>query len=492
MSRPKAKPQWTLTQRPDKSGAPQWVVSYRIPPERWREHRIPRAANVAAHDEPGAQKYARAFVAKLGAAMAEQRRAAPEHGPVLTFRGVADAWTSGELHKRWPDHVPIKRSVADDKGRLATLYDLIGDVPIAAFTLDDADRAMAALPKRVKTSATRRQYAQLISKVLGLAVYPLRAIAASPLPRGWLPSAKCTKAFSYLYPAEDAVLLASPSVPFADRVLYGFLAREGLRVSEALALSWQDFDLERGSVTLDKNKTDDPRVWALSPGVASALARWRELRGIPDAATLVFGGGEHADEPRREKHMAQQFRAHLGPAGLTRAELFARTASRCPIRIHDQRACFVTLNLAAGRSEAWIADRTGHKSSRMINRYRRAARTAAELDLGTLAPLDWSLPELAAPAVDALVAGLAALHARGDEPGPRGRADRPRDRPHPRPHRRPHPAPAWRARRANAHVSSRLVTIHRSGACTPETDCRSGAVSTGARQTSVEHSLQTP
>ncbi len=39
-------------------------------------------------------------------------------------------------------------------------------------------------------------------------------------------------------------------------------------------------------------------------------------------------------------------------------------------------------------------DRTGHKSSVMINRYRRAARTAAELDLGTLAPLVLCIPEL--------------------------------------------------------------------------------------------------
>ena len=45
------------------------------------------------------------------------------------------------------------------------------------------------------------------------------------------------------------------------------------------------------------------------------------------------------------------------------------------------------LALAIGRSEAWVADRTGHKSSVKINRYRRAARTAAELGLGDMLPL---------------------------------------------------------------------------------------------------------
>ena len=33
-------------------------------------------------------------------------------------------------------------------------------------------------------------------------------------------------------------------------------------------------------------------------------------------------------------------------------------------------ARFVTISLANGRTEAWIADRTGHRSSQMINAYR--------------------------------------------------------------------------------------------------------------------------
>ena len=58
------------------------------------------------------------------------------------------------------------------------------------------------------------------------------------------------------------------------------------------------------------------------------------------------------------------------------------------IRVHDLRGTFVTLSLANGRTEAWVADRTGHRSSVMINRYRRAARTATEPGLGLLAPLN--------------------------------------------------------------------------------------------------------
>jgi integrase len=70
---------------------------------------------------------------------------------------------------------------------------------------------------------------------------------------------------------KSATKLASVEVPLAWRIFCGFLQREGLRRCAATRLTWGDFDLERGSVTLDENKTDDPRAWALSPGVAATL-----------------------------------------------------------------------------------------------------------------------------------------------------------------------------------------------------------------------------
>jgi hypothetical protein len=77
-----------------------------------------------------------------------------------------------------------------------------------------------------------------------------------------------------------------------------------------------------------------------------------------------------------------------------REELHNTGTNRRQLRAHDLRGTFVTLSLANGRSETWVADRTGHKSSLMINRYRRAARSAVELGLGTLTPLAEAIPEL--------------------------------------------------------------------------------------------------
>ena len=56
----------------------------------------------------------------------------------------------------------------------------------------------------------------------------------------------------------------------------------------------------------------------------------------------------------------------------------------------------MTVNIASGMPEMKIADRTGHKDSSQIARYRRQARTVEELDLGDFVPMDRAVPELAA------------------------------------------------------------------------------------------------
>lgn len=318
-----------------------------------------------------------AEVVKFAKGLKEEKEVKVEPRKV-TFKELAEDWVSGKLHEQWPDYVKAKKDVANDRSRLAKLYETVGDVPIVEFSLAHAKKAMATLPKN-RTPATRRHYAQLMTKIMRIAVYPLELIERSPLPVGFLPSSRNNKAFSYLYPSEDAMLMSCTDVPFLRRALYGFLAREGCRLGEALSLCWRDLDLQRGAISLDENKTDEPRTWALSPGVAEALAMFKPDGASPDA--LVFG------LVNRDR-AAEVFREHLKQAGVDRVQLFERSKNRRPIRIHDLRATFITLALANGRTETWAMDRTGHKSSNMVNHYRRQARQAGELNLGPLQPLN--------------------------------------------------------------------------------------------------------
>ncbi len=325
----------------------------------------------------------------------------------ITVKELGIEWTSGKLHKRYPDQIPLKRSVDDNVTRLVKyVYPVLQDKPIGAVTLDDCERVMRKLPADL-SAMTRRNIGQVLVRLLNMAVYPLRLIERSPVPQGFLPKTPKPKAMGCLYPSEDARLMACKAVPLAYRLLWGFFTREGMRESEALSLTWKDLDLQRGAVRLDRNKTDDPRAWALSPGVAEALKLYREKFRAAD----TDDEGEKTDEAKGNElvfvdpdgnafdalELAETLRGHLVAIGLKaeRPELFTSTAERMMIRVHDLRGTFVTIALANGRSESWISDRTGHRSSQMIAKYKRPSRTIDEINEGDLLPLNEAIPELA-------------------------------------------------------------------------------------------------
>src|SRR5207249_4384496 len=148
---------------------------------------------------------------------------------------------------------------------------------------EHAERVMSNIARVNKKagSATRRHVAQIIHKVIVYAVYPAKLLTVNPLPRGFLPKLGPAKAKPYLYPKEDAALMACTAIPLVRRVVYGILAREGMRAGELIGsrtkkkdivkvtapMSWAEVDVEIGAFRLDTNKTDDPRHWAMDPGV---------------------------------------------------------------------------------------------------------------------------------------------------------------------------------------------------------------------------------
>lgn len=255
------------------------------------------------------------------------------------------------------------------------------------WSLEDLCEALLAEPEGEKPGATPL-------------AYRMPEVTARELPggRGWLRVAGGSGKGAAPKASPPPAPEPEPEPAAAAPVAHGGPPAAATPIAPAAASDDRQLDLFAWKPCprkLDENKTDDPRAWALSPGVVRALRAWRALRAAegapvgPDDPVFVLR------EDGRKYDAAKLFREHLCAAGIDRAELFEHSAARMQIRRHDLRATFVTLNLAAGRTEAWIADRTGHKSSAMINRYRRAARTAAELALGELRPLIEAIPELA-------------------------------------------------------------------------------------------------
>jgi integrase len=331
----------------------------------------------------------------------------------LTFEQFAKQWTDGELAKKYPDHVRAKRSAGRDE-ELLRLYVLphVRDVHVDEFALADAELVMASIPaihprtKKPLSPGSRRQVAQTMARLMRLAVYPAKLRKENPIPSGWLPRLGDPLAKECLYPDEEALLLGGKllepnpgrgprltEIPLLRRLAYGFLSREGMRVDEMGALRWRDVDLKRGRVNLDENKTDDPRDWDLQPDVVAVLTWWKERQrdhAGPDDHVFAEDG-----VPLHALHLADLIRKDLWRVGVRRPQLFERSKVRQPLRAHDLRATFVTINLSLGKSETWISDRTGHHSHEMIDKYRRKART---WNLGPLVPFPEALPEMAKPA----------------------------------------------------------------------------------------------
>ncbi len=315
----------------------------------------------------------------------------PELGP--TFEMVAREWLTGKLRERYPDHVrPVSERYAQETlRRLKGLFQVLGSKPIAGLTRADCDAAMRQLPDgKALGRETRRQYAVGINRVLNLAELA-GYVPRNPLPRGWLPRSGSDKRFPILYPAEDRAQLGDVRTPLWRRLLCGFLHREGVRRGEALALRWTALDLERETITLDENKTNHSRYWRLDAGTAEALRRWRQLRGEVPEKALVFV--DESDAEIDPDHLSTIVRRDLERAGVKRADLTSSGPNKGRFGVHSYRRSFVTRNLALGKNEDWVRQRTGHKSDELL-RYRQGAKAFAELELGELDALHEAIPEL--------------------------------------------------------------------------------------------------
>jgi len=151
--------------------------------------------------------------------------------------------------------------------------------------------------------------------------------------------------------------------------------------------------VEQGAVDLSKHKTEDyvtREAWTLGPGVANSLRWWKdEHRTECGADDLVFV--DEYDHPIGLDHLAEKIRGFLEAAGIDRPALFERGKNRGRFGTHSFRRSFVTRSLANGKTEAWTMVRTGHVNTHQLSKYRQAADSLAELDLGEVLPLDVAL-----------------------------------------------------------------------------------------------------
>ena len=326
-----------------------------------------------------------------------------------TWGLLARAWCTQQLAALYPNAGYGKSSgESTDEPRVEFICKYIGEVPLATFNDDDYWRAMRPARAHCKTDSTFKAYAQVCRRVLKIAC-ELRIIPAWPL------SAMCKlpivpkssgPVFPFLYPEEYVRLMRCETIGIEWRVLWGFIIREGLRISEAFRIQWRHLSqLDNGRWLLDvpDSKTGRALNFVLNVGTGEVLEAFRKLRPELDGPFVWM-------KATNLKKAAERVRDHIAQSGTTRERLLFNDGRLRRLREHDLRSTYVTANKLAGVDNETISQHTGHESSAMIKRYNRSKATLEHLGLARYLPLDQAMGidvrgELAAGARSPLLLG---------------------------------------------------------------------------------------
>ncbi len=323
-------------------------------------------------------------------------------GPATTVRELARAWTNGTLLK---EHGKVNglRALASDAINWCTIQKhalnvqtrgdrgpMFGDLRIVDVGEDDIGVLIAKHAEG--RHGTRQKTYRRLHRLFDLAEFPckVRPEGSNPVTRRLRPVDDDQELlFSYLYPSELLQLLRCPEVGEARRLLYALAAYTGLRKGSLLHLVWGNIDFRNGTIRVMRTKTKAKAFFAGDPSLMFLLRLWHLRCGRPGPAEPVvrdIGVDPHV--------LARTLRDDLLLAGVDRTELHAEEDGVQRLRFHDLRASFVTWAKRDNRTDAWIAERTGHQSDEMMERYTRAARTLADLRMVAFPDISNAVPEL--------------------------------------------------------------------------------------------------
>jgi len=210
---------------------------------------------------------------------------------------------------------------------------------------------------------------------------------------------------TFLYPEEDAMLMGCPDIPLIRRIFFGLCIRNGLRRERAVSLSWEQVRRvgEHWVISIPGKPNKPPATFVLDPGTAEALVRWQRLVMAELPRTKLVFPAEMLSRSRSHReglpmaigNFATLVRDALLTAGVTRPAISKPLEGHSRLVGHDLRATFVTLARGAGLPDQHIAQRTGHTTTEMLNRYDHGSWLAKELGLGLPGRLCDLIPELA-------------------------------------------------------------------------------------------------
>ena len=194
------------------------------------------------------------------------------------------------------------------------------------------------------------------------------------------------KDFAFLRTAADIRRFLDAAMS-ADPVLFAMYATAvytGARAGELAALQWDDIDLERRLITIERSftgvtKSDDVRHAPILDPLLPILRSWRLRNPLP----LVFPNQAGTMMGESARAFQELFHRVLARAGFPNARRGGK--ERPYIRFHDLRHTFASHWMMSGGSIFRLQKILGHKSTQMTMRYSHLAPDAFADDYGRLA-----------------------------------------------------------------------------------------------------------
>jgi integrase len=305
-------------------------------------------------------------------------------GAEPTFHEFASEWFEANRHG-WAE-----RTVSDYRWALS--YHLLphfAEYRLTAITVEEVDRYRAVKLREGKLApAQLNKTLKRLSQILEVAEeygHIVRNPASSKRRR-----AKVSKVQrSWVEPEQALALLDGASAYM--RPVVATLLGAGLRVSEAVALDWQDINLATGTIRVGRAKTDAGsfREVDLPGGLVDELAEWK-MRGAdmlaeweaqhPGQGAPVFLSA-HAGRIRRQSaaNVARRLKTAIRGANRRLREQGIEEISE-RVTPHSLRRTFASLRAAAGDDPVYIAEQLGHTDPRFtLTAYTKAVKRRAKL-----------------------------------------------------------------------------------------------------------------
>lgn len=244
---------------------------------------------------------------------------------------------------------------AYDLWRLDQLNDVIGDHPVVT-----AAEAWGKF-KQIRCVGLAPATVERFRGVLQAALNYAGSIERFEAPKVARTERLAKKRIRFLAPDQEQRLLSlyAPHVrPIAETLCY-----QGLRIGEALRLTWESVHWSADGLFIADTKSGDPRTVTLHPRVRKALHRLWVERGCPTEGVVFLNrlGRPYADPRKYKLPGGSPIRKAHGTA-CTRAHIEG-------FHVHDWRHHWACRCVMAGIDLETIRQEGGWKSLRMVERY---------------------------------------------------------------------------------------------------------------------------